>query len=130
MCSRWSTATLLQQSNLTRTALHQPDCHVLQMEYCTATESLPTRTALQHSVVSHIPHCNTTDHDVLQVEYCTATRPSSTLRGSTEQYSRAVTEIKEKSAVTLWEYHATILDNRCVCVRERGKETERECVYV
>ena len=49
---------------------------------------------------------------LLQVEYCTATRPSSTLRGSKEQYSRVVTDLKEKITSLLWEYNTTVLDNR------------------
>ena len=49
---------------------------------------------------------------LLQVEYCTATRPSSTLRGSKEQYSKVVTDLKEKVATFLWEYNAVVLDNR------------------
>jgi hypothetical protein len=49
---------------------------------------------------------------LLQVEYCTATRPSSTLRGSKEQYSRVVTDLKERITSYLWEYNTTVLDNR------------------
>jgi hypothetical protein len=64
------------------------------------------RTAITHGVITAQTRL------VLQVEYCTAVRPSHTLRGSTEQYSRVVSELKDKIATCLWEYNATVLDNR------------------
>ena len=49
---------------------------------------------------------------VLQVEYCTAERPSETLRGSKEQYSKIATDLKEKVCSNLWEYNVVVLDNK------------------
>ncbi len=64
------------------------------------------RTAIAHGVITAQTRL------VLQVEYCTAARPSRTLRGSTEQYSRVISELKDKIGTGLWEYNATVLDNR------------------
>ena len=77
------------------------------------------RTAIAHGVITAQTRL------VLQVEYCTAARPSSTLRGTTEQYSRVVNELKDKIATCLWEYNATVLDNRCQMMRVSSPDVKK-----